>query len=112
MLVDHRDRPFQSTYVAQENIVRPNSPNAPGGSSSSIGTDFESEVSLVFVVSRVWYVMITILDRLCTLARSLAGGMVQHGIECVVLLHVFGLLHISLMTLVGVQNAVTMYYVT
>jgi len=23
VLVDHRDRPFQSTYVAQENIVRP-----------------------------------------------------------------------------------------
>ncbi|KAL3159165.1 hypothetical protein ABBQ32_011153 [Trebouxia sp. C0010 RCD-2024] len=43
VLVDHRDRPFQSTYVAQENIVRPNSPNA-SGSSSSMGTDFESEV--------------------------------------------------------------------
>lgn len=31
VLVDHRDRPFQSTYVAQENIVRAGS----GESSSS-----------------------------------------------------------------------------
>lgn len=58
VLVDHRDRPFQSTYVAQENIVRPNSPNA-SGSSSSMGTDFESEVMLACMVSRVWCVMTT-----------------------------------------------------
>lgn len=43
VLVDHRDRPFQSTYVAQENIVRP---NASG--SSSTGVSFESEVRAVY----------------------------------------------------------------
>ena len=40
VLVDHRDRPFQSTYVAQENIVRP---TASGSSSTSLGN--ASEVS-------------------------------------------------------------------
>lgn len=41
VLVDHRDRPFQSTYVAQENIVRPTAAN----SSSSASPGEASEVS-------------------------------------------------------------------
>ena len=43
VLVDHRDRPFQSTYVAQENIVRPTASGSSSSSSTSLGE--ASEVS-------------------------------------------------------------------
>ncbi|DBA89655.1 TPA: hypothetical protein ACH3X2_004547 [Trebouxia sp. C0005] len=44
VLVDHRDRPFQSTYVAQENIVRPTPTPTPSTTATTGSSGEASEV--------------------------------------------------------------------
>ena len=45
VLVDHRDRPFQSTYVAQENIVRPTPTPTPSTPAEAGPSGEASEVT-------------------------------------------------------------------
>ena len=51
VLVDHRDRPFQSTYVAQENIVR----SGVGEASSSGQVKHQAANEAIVVVGSVEY---------------------------------------------------------
>ena len=52
VLVDHRDRPFQSTYVAQENIVRPTPDPTPSAPATAGPSGEASEVTALLCLQK------------------------------------------------------------
>ena len=63
VLVDHRDRPFQSTYVAQENIVRPPLAASPSTPAEPTLSGQASEVTVLAWLN-TWALAVTWLNAM------------------------------------------------
>ena len=75
VLVDHRDRPFQSTYVAQENIVRPTPTPTPSTPATSRPDGEASEVIALLCFAKLMHA--GVVYRLGCMLESLADPILQ-----------------------------------